>query len=535
MLKLTVLLAVLCIGISSTKIPLRDPEHWNSWNNFDLLNKYMGGFDFGIKQLQSDSYLNELAQAAAECEGDKNDFIRDYPVQTTDNLLVFGLKLKGDTTYKQIFQEDFNSVMDGMPGFLYYKYKNSSMTIDVRELKELMDVARCDTVSATLDCNAKACENLWRAGTGTFKFTNGPYTHDIKFNNMLKVFELMSGEGKNLFQSELFRNTHSTQKYHNRNFELTIDRKNEFSSPDEDNGEWGFARQFQRLVERGGDVKLVSDTEHQYVKCHLEVNDVFVTPAKTGQKLSFDELKELTHSQIKTLFEMFNRDQVFKSLTKYGEGYALDKDGNINIVFSVSGPVSDKVKPLDKETRFNLFNYAKRWPWLITPPGPATTNTNPFTNIVETWRGALGLSMGPINKDRVKDGLPELKETDSGLTQLAQAAADKWAKAGKFDDVDFSSRHQDTLVVAMNLNADTRIKEYAFLVNEHNFGQITCFDNFSNQKHKIVNIIDNKRYICSKNSQVKNAVENWKKYNIYGTGYAVSKDGDHFMAIALSF
>ena len=79
-----------------------------------------------------------------------------------------------------------------------------------------------------------------------------------------------------------------------------------------------------------------------------------------------------------------------------------------------------------------------------------------------------------------------------------------------------------------NLNA----KKYSI----DNFGQITCFDNFSNQKHKIINLIDNYRYACSKNSNVPQAVSNWKKYNVYGTGHAVnSNNGDAFMAIALSF
>jgi len=42
------------------------------------------------------------------------------------------------------------------------------------------------------------------------------------------------------------------------------------------------------------------------------------------------------------------------------------------------------------------------------------------------------LSMGPINKDRLADGLPALTETDPSLTALAQSAADKWVTVGKF-------------------------------------------------------------------------------------------------------
>ena len=49
--------------------------------------------------------------------------------------------------------------MEGMPGFLYYRYKNNTMTVDVTELKELMDLTSCDTLAVPLKCNVKACES----------------------------------------------------------------------------------------------------------------------------------------------------------------------------------------------------------------------------------------------------------------------------------------------------------------------------------------------------------------------------------------
>ncbi len=65
---------------------------------------------------------------------------------------------------------------------------------------------------------------------------------------------------------------------------------------------------------------------------------------------------------------MYDRDQVFKSFTKYGEGYALDSNNNINIVFSYSGPINNNVRVLDRSTRRNLFNRLKLWPWFVAPP-----------------------------------------------------------------------------------------------------------------------------------------------------------------------
>jgi len=49
--------------------------------------------------------------------------------------------------------------MDGMPGFLYFRYKNNTMNVNVVELKELMDLTRCDTLAVPLKCNNKACES----------------------------------------------------------------------------------------------------------------------------------------------------------------------------------------------------------------------------------------------------------------------------------------------------------------------------------------------------------------------------------------
>ena len=86
--------------------------------------------------------------------------------------------------------------------------------------------------------------------------------------------------------------------------------------------------------------------------------------------------------------------------------------------------------------------------------------------MVETWKQALGLSMGPINQDRLADGLPALTETDPSLTTLAQAAADKFAAAGKFVAPDFSSAKSNTLIVAITLSGETKIKEYDFLIND---------------------------------------------------------------------
>jgi len=103
-------------------------------------------------------------------------------------------------------------------------------------------------------------------------------------------------------------------------------------------------------------------------------------------------------------------------------------------------------------------------------------NPNPWDRqtMISVWRQALGLSMIPINKDRLADGLPSLVEGDSTLTALAQAAADKMANAGSFVNPDFSTARPNTLVVAMSLRGTTRINEYAFLLNQSKYYLIFC-------------------------------------------------------------
>ena len=107
-----VIALIFLVGLCSARVPLRDPEHWDSWNNLDLLNRYMGGFNFGKNQLKSDSYLNELAQTVAEQDGNKNSFLRNYTKQNNgDNYVLFGITLRGNTTYEQILTQDYNCMI----------------------------------------------------------------------------------------------------------------------------------------------------------------------------------------------------------------------------------------------------------------------------------------------------------------------------------------------------------------------------------------------------------------------------------------
>jgi hypothetical protein len=68
------------------------------------------------------------------------------------------------------------------------------------------------------------------------------------------------------------------------------------------------------------------------------------------------------------MYEMFDRETVFKGFTKFGEGYALDKNQNINIIYTLSGLVNTEVTASRNTTTQNLFTRAKQWPWVTMPP-----------------------------------------------------------------------------------------------------------------------------------------------------------------------
>lgn len=360
-----------------------------------------------------------------------------------------------------------------MPGFLNFRYKNNTLNVDIQKLKQLMDVTRCDTMTVPLNCDEDAVKNLWRTGTGVFKFKNENYNYQVKFNNMLKVFESMSDNRDDRYSLDIFKDTFSQYIFKNENYEMTFDAPDLFGPgfwSKDDGGVWGISDQIVTILTHGGNIRATSDVQHQYLKVHLEINEPFVAPKKPTTKLTDQELRDEFESHFRTMYEMFDRDQVFKSFTKYGQGYGLDSSGNINIVMALSSPVSESVRFLDRQTRLNLFNRLKQWPWFA--PAPAKTVKNPFDTrtMIETWTKALQLSMGPINEDRRNDGLPELQENNPVLTKLAQAAADKMAENAQFTSPDFSAvSNSEVLMVAVRLGGQTKINEYSFLINESKF------------------------------------------------------------------
>jgi hypothetical protein len=555
MLKLvSLILLVSLLSLSSAKIGLRDPDFWKPLPLMDLLNEQMDTKPFGSGSLELDSFLSELAQATADSEEDPIKFMNEYKYPSDRNVLVWKSKRKGASTLETILLKDYNDVMEHMPGNLHFRYKNNKMNIRVRELKELMDVTNCDVNMVPLKCNTDAKNKHWENATGEFIFSNKNYKYNVKFNNMLKVYKTMLQKDAFRYDLDIFKNTYSVMNYKNENYELNYEVPNFYGDgfwPNKKNI-WGTLDRESLFKTMAGDVYVESHIHHNYLDCDLYVNEVFdddVSPYNY-ESMTEDQVLEISEKKFKTMSEMFDRETIFKSFDKYGFGVALDKDGNIDLVFALSSPINNNAKTPEKPLS-KLFNGANNWPYIGVPVANKenfnsekqtnwwgqVSSQNPLSkeDTVKLWIKANQLTMDELNKMRSKDGLKSLVEHQA-LNKFAQAAADKMAQDGKFTEPSIPKSSNDIIVVAMLLKGETKLNEYLFQINENNFGQLTCFDNFSNQKYPVREIteIDNYRYSCSINSGRTRAVENWKKYDSFGTGVAYNNRGDTYHIFTLT-
>ncbi len=132
-----VILQLVLINLS-----LQISNEWKAWNNFELLNEYMGGLKFDPFLLESDKNLNNIAQFIAETK-DKN-LVHSYENISHDEvILTFGIKLNGSKTYKELLNTSLDSAV--LSGFILYKFKNNQIKVEANQLKELMDLARCES------------------------------------------------------------------------------------------------------------------------------------------------------------------------------------------------------------------------------------------------------------------------------------------------------------------------------------------------------------------------------------------------------
>jgi hypothetical protein len=171
---------------------------------------------------------------------------------------------------------------------------------------------------------------------------------------------------------DIFNNTDYSFRFSNENYEMDYNGKNFFGPgfwSNKQTGVWGIGDQITTILTHGGNIRATSVVQHQYLKVHLEINEPYVAAVAPSSRLNDADLRDVFESHFQTMYEMYDREQVFNSLTKYGLGLSLDAKNNIRIIFALSGPVSNGVRVQDRERRMSLFNRLKQWPWFAPPSG----------------------------------------------------------------------------------------------------------------------------------------------------------------------
>jgi hypothetical protein len=188
---------------------------------------------------------------------------------------------------------------------------------------------------------------------------------------MLRVFQSMSDTRADRYSFDIFNNTDYRFRFNNENYEMDFNGKDFFGPgfwSNKQAGVWGIGDQITAILTHGGNIRATSVVQHQYLKVHLEINEPFVTPVAPSTRLTDADLRDVFEGHFKTMYEMFDREQVFNSLTKYGMGIALDARQNIRIIFALAGPVNNNVRVLDSDRRMSLFNRLRQWPWFTPAP-----------------------------------------------------------------------------------------------------------------------------------------------------------------------
>ena len=174
------------------------------------------------------------------------------------------------------------------------------------------------------------------------------------------------------YSLDIFNNTDYSYRFNNENYEMEFNGKDHFGPgfwSNKQTGVWGIGDQITTILTHGGNIRATSVVQHQYLKVHLEINEPYVAAVAPSSRLSDADLRDVFESHFQTMYEMYDREQVFNSLTKYGLGLSLDAKNNIRIIFALSGPVSNSVRVQDRERRMSLFNRLKQWPWFAPPSG----------------------------------------------------------------------------------------------------------------------------------------------------------------------
>lgn len=164
------------------------------------------------------------------------------------------------------------------------------------------------------------------------------------------------------------------------------------------------------------------------------------------------------------------------------------------------------------------------------------------------------LLIDAVNMHRLTSGLKPLRQADPKLYEFAQNVADRMLSIGKVSAPSFTKfSDKKTALLAVMISGETTVKEFIYDLNDGMFiiykkiyafffkflvlniknidviGSVGCFDNFSNQRAKVYNIFSLNSDVCNKA-----IVDNYSKFDAFGTGVAFNNDGDLVSVFVLS-
>ena len=134
---------------------------------------------------ESDS-LNELAQELAEYNGNPIDFINSY-TKSSEHLLTFGFKLRGNTTLETILFGDSTEVAEKTSGFLDFRYKQAKLTMQADEIRDSILIGRCFTPG---NYDLKKCRKF--RSTGTISASSDKFSFNQKLNGLRDLLKVMT-------------------------------------------------------------------------------------------------------------------------------------------------------------------------------------------------------------------------------------------------------------------------------------------------------------------------------------------------------
>jgi len=486
--KLSILVLALAISLSIASPKLRTEVIFRPSQLISVLSDQLSFLNIGSFTGSESEYLNELAQALAENGGNAIEFINSYPKsKSTEAILTFGFKLRANTKLRTIMFNDSTEIVDHMNGFLDFRYKNSRINLQAREIRELIKAGECPIQQNYHPDNCK-----WaRDTTGQVKASTANFNKVIPIKRMRDITPIIT-----LYDEFL----ESQIKLRDANGRIPL-----------------------------GWIPLTFNMDFKNFNLKIESTDSFSFPLTVDPSLSKQDLLEAIDNHHRVLVENTTLEealQLTRVINTYGVGvYLNEKDDTVSIVYSFGSQHSRVVKKTNLRAKLSDYEYisanGERWDF-----NPFNFRQNTFAYV---QRRNNQLLIDAVNMHRLTSGLRPLRQMEPRLYELAQENAEKMLSAGKLVEPKLASDNKKTALVAMMVSGETTVKEFLYDVNDEIVGSVGCFDNFSNQRSKVYNFFDFGGNLCNRA-----ILDNYSKFDAFGSGVAYNDNGDLVSVFILS-